>query len=193
MSIYNEFKPTYLYIKQHSVTRKLYFGKTSRSHKQMLSYLGSGKHWTQHIKNHGIEHVVTLWYCLFYNKEDIEMFATLFSNQQNIVESKDWLNLKIEDGLAGGKYGIVSTETKQKMSTVHKGQKHGSASKQKISASNSGVNHPSYGVAKSAESKRKSSLTQKGRKKSPEHIAKIRAGMARFHKSQPLLLDLRFM
>ena len=37
------FSPTYLYIKQHSVTGKLYFGKTSKPYPYVENYLGSGK------------------------------------------------------------------------------------------------------------------------------------------------------
>lgn len=91
------FKPTYLYIKQHSVTGKLYFGKTFRDPEK---YKGSGTHWLRHIKKHGKEHVVTLWYCLFYDKEELTKFAIQFSEQQNIVKSDDWLNLIEENGLS---------------------------------------------------------------------------------------------
>ncbi len=50
---------TYLYIKQHTITGKLYFGKTIRD---PLKYFGSGLHWSPHIRVHGKEHVMTLWY-----------------------------------------------------------------------------------------------------------------------------------
>lgn len=45
------FRPTFLYIKQHTITGKLYFGKTSKNLDKMLSYKGSGKYWLDHIKN----------------------------------------------------------------------------------------------------------------------------------------------
>lgn len=56
----------------------------------------------RHIEKHGTEHVETLWYCLFLDKESCTEFALKFSDQQNIVESEDWLNLKPENGLDGG-------------------------------------------------------------------------------------------
>jgi hypothetical protein len=97
------FKPTFLYIKQHSVTGLLYFGKTVR--KDPEKYMGSGIYWKNHIKNHGVDHVVTLWYCLFYEEQDCKDFAMAFSIQNNIIESNDWANLAIENGI-GGTLGI---------------------------------------------------------------------------------------
>ena len=111
----NIYTPTYLYIKQHSVTGKLYFGKTVKNPDK---YMGSGKHWIRHIKKHGKEHVETLWYCLFYDKESCTEFALNFSEQQNIVESTDWLNLKLENGKDGGSpmFGKKHSEkSKEKM------------------------------------------------------------------------------
>jgi hypothetical protein len=91
---------TYLYIKQHSVTGLKYFGKTTKD--DPVKYLGSGIHWKRHIKKHGIEHVKTLWYQSFDSEESLVEYATKFSQQNNIVESKEWANLKGENGLDGG-------------------------------------------------------------------------------------------
>ena len=102
------FKPTYLYIKQHTVTDKLYFGKTTKS--DPIDYFGSGKHWKNHIKKHGKEHVITLWYCLFYNENDCVTFALNFSEHQNIVSSKYWLNLKVENGKDGSPIGAMHSD-----------------------------------------------------------------------------------
>lgn len=93
------FQPTYLYIKQHSVTGKLYFGKTVNNPEK---YFGSGIRWLRHIKKHGRHHVVTLWYCLFTDAKSINEFALLFSNLHNIAKSESWLNLVLENGLQGG-------------------------------------------------------------------------------------------
>jgi hypothetical protein len=98
MTIYNEnFKPTWLYIKQHGVTGKLYFGKTCK--KDPIKYLGSGSYWKNHIKKYGVEHVKTLWCHLFFDEESIKEFAIWFSHEHKIVESKQWANILIEDGL----------------------------------------------------------------------------------------------
>lgn len=92
-------KPTYLYIKRHSVTGKCYFGKTITD---PITYFGSGHHWIRHIKKHGKEYVETLWYKLFTDQTELVRIATLFSEQQDIVKSDLWLNLKTENGLDGG-------------------------------------------------------------------------------------------
>ena len=98
-----QFKPTYLYIKQHSVTGKCYFGKTTGSESYLLEqYQGSGEYWKDHIKKHGVEHVTTVWYCLFTEKEECNKFALMCSEQWDIVNSDQWANLITEDGLAGG-------------------------------------------------------------------------------------------
>ena len=87
------FHPTYLYIKQHLVSDKFYFGKTTR--KDPIKYVGSGLHWVRHLKIHGKD-VVTLWYELFTDKEECMKFALEFSEKMNIVKSNQWLNLKPE-------------------------------------------------------------------------------------------------
>ena len=115
--IYSSFKPTYLYIKQHSVTGKLYFGKTVKNPEK---YYGSGLHWKRHIQKHGKEHIQTLWYCLFLDQESCTEFALNFSEQQNIVESNDWLNKTLENGLDGMSPSFKhSNETRTRMSKTH--------------------------------------------------------------------------
>jgi len=114
---------TYLYIKQHSLTEKFYFGKTV---KDPIKYNGSGKHWLRHLKVHGFEHVVTLWYELFTDQEECTKFALEFSEKMGIVKSDQWLNLKPENGLDGG--GSVvgtkrSAETCEKFSKALTGRK----------------------------------------------------------------------
>lgn len=118
-----DFRPTYLYIKQHSITGKLYFGKTIQNPE---SYPGSGKHWKAHVNKHGKEHIVTLWYCLFLDQESCTEFALNFSQNHNVVNSSDWLNMKDENGLDGGfckgaLKGVKKTkEHKQAMSKSRK-------------------------------------------------------------------------
>lgn len=115
------FIPTYLYIKQHTITGKLYFGKTTRPLKRMLSYKGSGVHWTRHIKYHGAEHVVTLWYQLYLDPFNLVTDALFFSHKMEIVKSDSWLNLTVEHGLDGnghpgelnGRYGATVSEAQK--------------------------------------------------------------------------------
>lgn len=128
MSIYKPFKPTFLYIKQHTITGKLYFGKTIKNPEK---YLGSGSYWCKHIKKHGKEHVVNLWYCLFYEEQDCKEFALNFSNQNNIVESIDWLNLMEENGIGCTSHSQETIE-KIKNSKHNNGYKHSTITKLKI-------------------------------------------------------------
>ena len=93
------FKPTYLYIKQHNITGLKYFGKTVKD--DPVKYKGSGKHWTRHIEKYG-NNVTTIWYQRFDDKQALTEYAINFSKNNNIVESKEWANLKDEDGLWGG-------------------------------------------------------------------------------------------
>lgn len=102
------FKPTYLYIKQHSITGLKYFGKTVS--KNPISYKGSGKYWKKHIKKHGKEYIETLWIHLFEDIDELVSFALFFSEEFDIIESKEWANLMLENGLHG-----MDSETSKKI------------------------------------------------------------------------------
>jgi hypothetical protein len=115
MTIYNsaldQFIPTWLFIKQQNKTKLKYFGKTTRNPKW---YHGSGKYWKRHLRVHGgRDNIDTLWCKLFTSKDKLTRFAILFSKLNKIVESKEWANLKIENGLDGG-FGILSPESREK-------------------------------------------------------------------------------
>lgn len=90
------FSPTYLYIKQHTKTGKLYFGKTIQD---PIKYKGSGLLWNSHLSYHGKEHIVTLWYQLYDNVFDLVADALSMSHKLDIVNNKSWLNLIPENGL----------------------------------------------------------------------------------------------
>ena len=101
--------PTYLYVKQHSITKKKYFGKTIQD---PIKYLGSGKYWKSHIKKHGPEHVINLWVSEpFTDKNLIQEFALMVSEEYDIVKSEDWLNLNPENGLG---CGPITQKSKEK-------------------------------------------------------------------------------
>ena len=162
IDIYTSIKPTYLYIKQHSITGLKYFGKTTRD---PYKYNGSGSYWSRHIKKHGKEHIVTLWISELYYDTSIVDYALQLSREYNIVESSEWANLIPEDGLYGGsvkgrvspnKGKKFSEETKQKISKSNKGKKFSEETKQKISKSNKGKKF-------SEETKQKMSIAKKGR------------------------------
>lgn len=108
-SIYTteKFSPTYLYIKTHNITGLKYFGKTTKS--DPYKYLGSGRIWTRHLKSHGKD-ITTEIYGYYTDKESCTSAAIDFSKKHNIVESTEWANLAIEDGLAGGHRGKHSNQ-----------------------------------------------------------------------------------
>ena len=97
--IYKEITPTYLYVKEHSITGMRYLGKTTRN--DPYKYNGSGTDWVEHINEYGKEHIKTIWVSKIFTDTRIKDFAILASKHWNIVNSKDWANLKLETGLDG--------------------------------------------------------------------------------------------
>ncbi len=93
-------KPTYLYVKEHTETHLKYFGKTTK--KDPEKYLGSGIYWKIHIKKYGTDKIKTIWTKLFTDENELKAFALKFSQENDIVNSNEWANLKEENGLDGG-------------------------------------------------------------------------------------------
>ena len=179
-----------LYIATHNKTGLMYFGKTTRwftENDLQLNYHGSGVYWLNHLKTHGDD--VTMRIYKICELQDVTNSAIDFSIQHNIVESKEWANLKIEDGLDGGSIsGILhpchgtniseehkqkisdankdipkSKEHRQKLSKSRKGKSHPEDTKMKISKSNSGEKNGFYGKSHSDETKLKISSSMKGK------------------------------
>lgn len=100
----------YLYVKQHKTTGLKYFGMTST--KNPYVYLGSGKYWRRHLRIYGKEvDTVNVWE---FNDQDLcEKFALEFSEKNNIVESKDWANLRPENGKDGKAPGSPGMKKEQ--------------------------------------------------------------------------------
>jgi hypothetical protein len=96
-------KPTYLYIKTHKVTGLKYFGKTTKSDPK--SYKGSGIYWKKHLAKYGYL-VDTEIVGVFDSIEECANFATIFSIENNIIDSPEWANLKLENGLDGSPIGV---------------------------------------------------------------------------------------
>ena len=176
--------PTVLYIKQHSVTGLKYFGKTTGD---PYKYNGSGVHWKHHIKKHGKEHIITTWVSEVYTDSDIiSEFALKFSRDNNIVESNEWANLILENGLDGMTPGSTSSdETKAKLSAAAKGRIVSEETKAKLSAAGKGrivseetkakLSIAHMGQTQSDETKAKLLAANKGKARSDETKAKISA------------------
>jgi hypothetical protein len=118
-SLISKFKPCRLYIKELKGMK--YFGKTSRD---PYKYTGSGKVWTDRVKKYGKDKIKTLWVSdWFYDPGSIQEVALRFSNDNQIVESTEWANLRAENGINGGIFvnpgykgsGRKSAETKRKI------------------------------------------------------------------------------
>lgn len=93
------FKPTYLYIKTHNQTGLKYFGKTTSANP--AKYTGSGKYWLRHLQVHGKD-ITTEILGYFESEQECIAVASEFSKTNNIVESAEWANFKIENGIDGG-------------------------------------------------------------------------------------------
>jgi len=145
-----EFKPTWLYLKQHNITGLKYFGKTIRNPD---TYNGSGIHWTRHLAKHGTD-VSTIWKQLFTDKEELTQFALKYSQDNNIVESAEYANLKPEDGLMGGDTGITE-KGRSVISEKSKLFKHSDESKQRIREARQKQIPTMLGKKQSDETKRK--------------------------------------
>lgn len=200
----DNFEPTFLYIKE--CNNLLYFGKTIK--KDPTKYLGSGKHWTRHYKKYGRKSVNTVWYCLFYDIDDINKFALMFSRNENIVDSDNWANLIPETGLTGGS-GAKSEITKMKiaeskknlsptarqnLSKINKGRKHTEESIKNMSLgqqnrsaeTRKNMSESLKGKVTSAETKYKQSIAQKDIPRTEEVKHKIsiaQKGIPRTHKT----------
>lgn len=119
MSIYKPFKPTFLYIKIHNKTGLKYFGKTVK--KDPYSYKGSGKYWINHLNVHGFDFSTEI-IGYYTDEKKCKEDALKFSEENNIVNSSEWANLKEETLDGGGTPGQVwKQETIQKRSESNKG------------------------------------------------------------------------
>jgi hypothetical protein len=111
----------YLYVKTHNQTGLKYFGKTTK--KDPHKYRGSGKYWSKHLNVHGND-VCTEIVGIFQSNKDCSEFAINFSKKHNIVESKEWANLRMENGADGAPIGnSFSLETIEKMRQSKIGKK----------------------------------------------------------------------
>lgn len=87
-----------LLIKTHNTTGLKYLCYTRK--KDHEKYTGSGKLWKRHIQKHGYDVTTEL----LFETEDFEefrSFARKKSEELDVVSSKNWANLRIEDGDGG--------------------------------------------------------------------------------------------
>jgi hypothetical protein len=108
-------KKIYLYVKTHNITGLKYFGKTISD---PFSYNGSGLLWGQHIEEYGYD-ISTEIVGEFDDYKKCLEFALNFSLENDIVESIEWANLKLET-LDGGWDHINSLSKKERTEKWHK-------------------------------------------------------------------------
>lgn len=87
----------YLYVKTHNITKIKYLGKTIQD---PYTYKGSGKRWLNHLKKHGND-VTTEIIGQFTTVEELIKTSIPLSETLNIVDSKQWANLRPESGDGG--------------------------------------------------------------------------------------------
>ena len=176
----------YLYVKTHRKTGLKYLGKTTLS--DPYSYSGSGTRWLKHLKKHGFDfETEILKEC--QTEEELKEWGLYYSNLWNVSESKDWANLKSEEGQGGrhstetcerlslikkeqyksgkvipwnkGKTNLISQETRQKISEANKKRKHSEETKIKMSMADRSSYTRTAPV--SDETKKKLSNARKGK------------------------------
>ena len=125
----------YLYLKTHNKTGLKYLGITKQD---PYKYMGSGLYWTSHLEAHGPEHSTEVLHeC---TEEDVEKWGRYYSEKYNVVESKEFANLKPETGYGGtGMTGKTqSEETRQKIRDSLTGVKHTEERRRKNSEAHNG-------------------------------------------------------
>ena len=92
----------YLYMKTHNITGLKYLGYTKQTdpHK----YPGSGKRWNKHLRKHGYDYTTQIL-IETEDKAEIRKWGIHYSKLWNIVQSRKWANLKIENADGGGVLG----------------------------------------------------------------------------------------
>lgn len=170
----------YLYVKRHTKTGLLYFGKTTK--KDPYKYTGSGKYWLNHITKHGKEYVDTVWLMEFTNVEECCSYAEQFSTENDIANSSSWANLKPETGLDGGspkgRKGVKGKGPPPMLGTlaaklVNTGRKRTFTPEHKHNISNARKGKPRH--PQSAETRQKISTALSGRVFSEESKQKMSA------------------
>lgn len=148
----------YLYVKTHNKTGLKYLGKTTA--KDPHKYPGSGVRWLNHLNVYGFDYTTEIIReC--QSEEEIKEWGLYYSKLWNVVENKEWANLKEEAGDGGrqsdevrekmsrikkeqhnsgktipwnkGKTGVYSEETRKKISESGKNRKHSEETKLKMS------------------------------------------------------------
>lgn len=107
----------YLYKKTHNKTGLQYLGKTSSNPHE---YRGSGVRWVPHIKKHGYD-VTTEILKECATNDEVKYWGEYYSKLWNVVDSKEWANLREETG-DGGDVSSCDSYLAKKHLFSHKGK-----------------------------------------------------------------------
>lgn len=165
----------YLYKKTHNITGLNYLGKTTQD---PFKYSGSGTYWRNHLKKHGND-ITTVILKECQDPDELKTWGLYYSELWNVVESKEWANIRPENG-DGGDTSLTPNYQKKKHLFSHKGENNPNYGKkilwsdeQKLAVT--GEHHHAYGSKWSDEERaeRESNGYYWSGKKRPEHVNKI--------------------
>lgn len=157
----------YLYVKTHRVTGLKYLGKTIST--DPYSYPGSGIDWAKHLYEFG-NFVDTEILKECQTEEELRHWGKHYSALWNVVESKEWANLKEEDGCGG----YWSEASKAKLSKTTKEILAKLTLEEKTARMKNSCCRPDSYTTKRIENMRKGMLGKK-KTKTPAFLAAIEA------------------
>jgi len=148
---------TTIFVATHNTTNLKYLAKTTKHHTHEeleKKYHGSGIRWKNHLNKHGDD--VSIEIIGTFETSEVKKYAIAISFAYDVVNSDEWANLMIEDGLSGGNAFVGKTknemnEIKQKMSDSHLGVSRTEQTKINISNAQKGENGYWYGKKQSVE------------------------------------------
>lgn len=151
----------YLYKKTHNKTGLNYLGKTTQD---PFTYKGSGKRWGNHINKHGYD-VTTEILRECQTNEEVKEWGLYYSALWNIVESREWANLKEEYGDGGG----IRGEGNGMYGKTHSDEVKAILAEEASNRFKGKSYEDLYGKEKAAEIKKKRSEQLKGKDNSGSH------------------------
>jgi hypothetical protein len=166
-----------LYLKESPFGLK-YLGKTVNQ--DVYKYMGSGTRWKKHILKHALtsEDIKTTILLETTDVSILKEVGEYYSDLWNIVESKDFANLRPENGDGGWGHIKGVPKTKEWKELISKRQIP-LEERKKRSESQKGRKH-------SEESKKKMSIARSSQKDSPERIKKRADSISKVKKGKPL-------
>ena len=162
----------YIYRITNKVNGKTYIGQ-HKYNKLNDKYMGSGKRLWEAYRKYGFENFEKQILVFNISKREYAdlLEKTFIASEREKVGIKNCYN--ISNGGNGGYTGLVSEETRQKLSKALKGKHRSEETKRKISESKKGQPGTWKDKHLPEETRKKISEAQKGKKLSEEHRRKL--------------------